>query len=123
MAQELLLGAWAEVPEIRMRDPRGLWHAYATVPLAALLYTSSPAGLGTGMGWVRAALDNTEPEGADEPGWAQVTAVCATKHVLLSGAVTFLQLDDRQRDSVLLTILDVLAPAGRHGLEGWSDTG
>ncbi len=101
-------------PEVALRDPNGFWRAYTEIPLAALLYAASPAESGNGIAWAAAALDNTDPESIDEPGWCQVASYCRD-HVVLAEVVLRVMIfndhdrqRDRQRDSILLLLHDVI---------------
>lgn len=106
-------------PEVRLRDPDGIWRSYAEMSLASLLYAASPAGCGGGMGWATKALDNTDPESSAEPGWRQVEQLCGDRSLLVAAAASAIDLEDRQRHSMLLVLHDVFdylaggGPAGR----------
>lgn len=112
-------------PEVALRDPNGFWRAYTEIPLAALLYAASPAESGSGIGWAAAALDNTDPERWDEPGWCQVAAYCRD-HVVLAEVVMRVMIfndDDQQRDSILLLLHDVIDHlASRPAAPTWLDS-
>ncbi len=94
-------------PEVRMRDPHGIWRTFAEMPLASLLYAASPSGCGGGISWAATALDNTDPEPGGEPGWRQVEQLCRGHLALASGATRAINLEDRQRHSILLVLHDV----------------
>ncbi|MDQ1318782.1 MAG: hypothetical protein QG655_25 [Actinomycetota bacterium] len=94
-------------PGSTMRDPVGIWRDYAEMPLASLLYAASPAGCGGGIDWAARALDNTDRESADEPGWCQVEHLCSGHVVLVRGAARAIDGEDRQRHSMLLVLHDV----------------
>lgn len=85
------------------RDDSSYWKAVATIPLAALLYTVSPAGGGGGLAEARRIAAETD----DTTRWSQVAASCAES--LLADAVRrMLELQPRQRESVQRVIRDAL---------------
>lgn len=112
-------------PEVALRDPNGFWRAYTEIPLAALLYAASPAGSGNGIGWAAIALDNTDPDRWDEPGWGQVMSWCRDDLALvliLERAITAND-DERQRDSILLLLHDVIDHlSSRPAAHTWVDS-
>lgn len=110
---------WAYA-DVAMRDPDGIWRAYAEMPLAGLLYAASPAGCGGGIAWAARALDNTDPDSYDEPGWGQVAQLCRHHVVLLRAVTRTIDLDDRQRDSILLVLHDVFDYLIGGGATGWT---
>ena len=102
-------------PEIALRDPHGIWRTYAEMSLASLLYAASSAGCGGGICWAAKALDNTDPEPSAEPGWRQVERLCCGHLTLTAAAARAIDLDDRQRDSMLLALHDVFDYLARGG--------
>jgi hypothetical protein len=99
---------------IQVRD-RGIWESGAVGPLAALLYAASSAGNRQGIEWVLRAVDNINPDCADEPGWHQAVSICHRVEVLALGLRRILEMEEpRPRDSV--------AVAMRAALTAWLRT-
>jgi type IV secretion system protein VirD4 len=90
---------------------RGIWESRAVVPLAALLYSASPAGNSQGIEWALRAVDNISPDSANEPGWHQAVSICQSVEVLALGLRRILEMEEpRLRDSVAVTMRAALTP-------------
>jgi hypothetical protein len=97
-----------------VRD-RGIWESRAVGTLAAFLYAASPAGNSQGIEWVLRAVDNINPDCANEPGWQQAVSICQHVEVLALGLRRILEMaDPHLRDSV--------AVAMRTALTAWLHT-
>ncbi|MFA7509957.1 MULTISPECIES: type IV secretion system protein VirD4 [Mycolicibacterium] len=98
-------------PGLGRDRPADYWDVQAVRPLAALLFAASPLGNGQGIAWVRAALDNVDPEDVRNPGWAQAALRCAVSAPVLGRSVVrALTFDARQRDSVVAAIRAAISP-------------
>ncbi len=80
-----------------------LWSNMACRPLAALLYTASPAGNAGAMPWVRATAASLRHTG----GWDMATDACAAVNPLLTEWLVPAGFEQRQR----LSIAEALAEA------------
>ncbi|ULE31183.1 type IV secretion system protein VirD4 [Mycobacterium sp. IDR2000157661] len=113
VAAEVLLGVGR--PGLGRDRPADYWQVQAVRPLAALLFAASPLGNGRGIAWVRAALDNDDPEDVQRPGWAQAALRCAASAgVLGRSVVRTLTCDAGHRDAVVAavrTAVDTDGPA------------
>lgn len=90
----------------------GTWESQAAAPLAAILYAASDAGGGGGIDWVLRAVDNIAVEGedVDKPGWAMAAGRVQQFEVLALGMMRVLDMPDRQRDSVAITMRKAVTP-------------
>ncbi|SLI20063.1 type IV secretory pathway, VirD4 component [Mycobacteroides abscessus subsp. abscessus] len=90
----------------------GTWESQAAGPLAAILYAASPVGNGGGINWVLRAVDNIAVDGdaVAEPGWMMAAACVREFEVLALGMMRVLQMPDRQRDSVAITMRKAVTP-------------
>jgi TraM recognition site of TraD and TraG len=90
---------------------RGVWESRAVGPMGALLYAASPAGNGQGIEWVLRAVDNTNPECSNEPGWHQAVSICHSVEILALGLRRILEIaEPRVRDSVAVAMRAALTP-------------
>lgn len=82
-----------------------VWEVHAVVPLAVILFAAGPLGCGEGEPWVRAAIDNADPEDTVRPGWARAALLCATAYPQISRSVARLTgLNQRQRDCLVMAL-------------------
>lgn len=82
--------------------PAALWATMSRRPMAALLYTASPAGNDSGMPWVRQTA-----AGLRRPaGWQLATEACANINPLLADWLIPDPLDQRQRLSIAEALTD-----------------
>ncbi|MBU8840631.1 type IV secretion system protein VirD4 [Mycolicibacterium goodii] len=85
--------------------PADVWDVQAVRPLAALLFAASPLGNGLGIEWVRAALDNVDPEDVLNPGWAQAALMCSmTAGRLGRSVVAILTCHPADRDAIVAAV-------------------
>lgn len=92
------------------------WAETAVGPLAAMLYAASPRGNNEGVQWLVTAPAATTPEALADTaqGWRSAVSYLADQPVLGNSLQRALELDPRQRDSLVMTMRDALAP--------WCDT-
>lgn len=82
-----------------------IWEVRAVLPLAVILFAAGPVGCGEGEPWVRAAVDNADPEDTAQPGWARAALLCATSDPVMARSMAGLTaLDQRQRDCVVMAL-------------------
>ncbi|OAN31854.1 hypothetical protein A4X20_28860 [Mycolicibacterium iranicum] len=82
-----------------------VWEVHAVVPLAVILFAAGPLGCGEGEPWVRAAIDNADPEDTVQPGWARAALLCITVHPHMARSVARLTgLSQRQRDCLVMAL-------------------
>ncbi len=88
------------------------WAAAAVEPLAAMLYAASPRGNNGGVGWlVRVAAANTPDALADTAqGWRGAVPYLADQPILSNAVQHALELNTRQRDSLVMTMRDAVSP-------------
>jgi hypothetical protein len=88
------------------------WSTAAIVPLAGMLYAASPRGNNEGIAWpVRSATAKTPEALADTAqNWRNAIRYVADQPRLSDALQRGLELDPRQRDSLVLTMRDALAP-------------
>lgn len=82
--------------------PAALWANMACRPLAALLYTASPAGNDTGMPWVQATAEALRRPA----GWELAAEACANINPLLADWLISSTYDSRQRLSIAEALID-----------------
>jgi type IV secretion system protein VirD4 len=90
------------------------WDKLALAPLVCLLYAASPAASGFGMSWALEAAENVDkpPNNGPyklipDPGWS--SAAAWTGDPLFEARVrAILNMDEKQRDSVKMTVTKVL---------------
>lgn len=94
-------------------DP-GPWDKLAYAPLTCLLYAASPAATGLGMDWTLEASENVEKppqkgpyQTSSAPGWA-VAAAWTEDRLFEARVRAVLDMEPKQRDSVKMTVTDVL---------------
>lgn len=112
--QALLLAEWllnrASLPGANGQDEQisGIWRTVATVPLAAILYTVSPACPAGGGGLPRALRIAIQPgPAAGKDTWLVAADLCA--HTYLAERLrTAATIVERQRSSIRDTILGAL---------------
>jgi hypothetical protein len=87
------------------------WATAAVGPLAGMLYAASPRGNNEGVGWLaRAAAGNTHEALADTAqGWRCAIPYLADQPLLGNALQRALELSPRQRDSLVMTMRDVLS--------------
>lgn len=86
-----------------------LWANIAGRPLAALLYTASPAGNANGMPWVRlTAASLRHPDG-----WDVATDACAAINPLLIDWFIPTGFDQRQRLSIAEALVEASSASSR----------
>lgn len=92
------------------------WAEAAVGPLAGMLYAASPRGNNEGVRWLVTAAAATTPEALADTaqGWRSAVPYLADQPVLGNSLQRALELDPRQRDSLVMTMRDALAP--------WMDT-
>ncbi|HUO39301.1 MAG TPA: type IV secretory system conjugative DNA transfer family protein [Mycobacterium sp.] len=94
----------------------GLWESSASRPLACLLYAASDLGNRQGMPWVLAAVENLGTSGDDDdpaaetkPSWLTAYGLCP--HPMLADPLMrVLEMNDRLRDSVAITVSKAVTP-------------
>lgn len=93
-------------------DCGSIWTSEAEAPLAAMLYAASACGNGNGIGWVLRAVDNLhENDNApDTPGWHRAARDSAAQTLFRTALLRTLDMDPRQRDSIVLTMREALSP-------------
>ena len=95
----------------RQRD-RGLWSAAAVGSLAGMLYAASPRGNNEGIGWLVRVAAATTPEALADTAqsWRSAVPCLAGQPILGNALRRVLELDPRQRDSLVMTMRDALSP-------------
>ncbi|MCF6389995.1 type IV secretion system protein VirD4 [Mycobacterium sp. SMC-4] len=89
--------------------PASIWDVQAVSPLAALLFAASPRGNDRGIQWVRVAVDNTDPEDVQTPGWAQAALRCSVAATMSGQSVVeMLTAAPRHRNSILAAVRTAL---------------
>ena len=102
----------------------GMWETLAFAPLTCLLYAASAAGTGLGMEWALEAEDVTVPllwrqQVSTEASWATAALWCANP--LFEARVRgVLNMVDKQRDSVTMTVSKALTAARRRSTHRFS---
>jgi type IV secretion system protein VirD4 len=93
-------------------DCGSIWSSVAGVPLAAMLYAASACGNGKGIGWVVLAVDNLQEDDRDcaAPGWRSVARYVAGHPLFRNALLRTVDMDRRQRDSIVMTMRDALSP-------------
>ena len=97
------------------------WAAAAVEPLAGMLYAASPRGNNEGIGWLLRATaatpDHVPGDSAQAratrrwgPSWDSAIAYLAEEPRLSNALQRVLKLKPRQRDSLVMTMRDALAP-------------
>ncbi|MEE6140600.1 hypothetical protein SKC41_30350 [Mycobacterium sp. 050128] len=88
------------------------WGAQAVGPLAGMLYAASPRGNNKGVVWLVRAAAATTPEALADTaqGWRSAIPYLADQPPLSNALQRALQLDPRQRDSLVITMRGALAP-------------
>ncbi|SOJ57022.1 hypothetical protein MSIMFB_04500 [Mycobacterium simulans] len=88
------------------------WAAGAVGPLAGMLYAASPRGNNEGIGWLTRVAAATTPEALADTaqGWRSAIPYLTDQPILGNALQRVLELDARQRDSVVMTMRDALAP-------------
>ena len=103
-------------------DCDSVWATAAQVPLAAMLYAGSARGNGEGVGWVLLALDRLveDDNGRGSPGWLDAARHVADQPLLGNALLRTLEMDPRQRDSIVIAMRDGLSPwiQRRKGTDG-----
>ena len=101
--------------QARPAADNGMWETLAFAPLTCLLYAASPAGTGLGIEWaLEAAEDVTVPlrwpnQVSTDASWATAALWCG--HPLFEARVRgILNMVDKQRDSVKMTVTKALTP-------------
>ncbi|MDF0531115.1 type IV secretory system conjugative DNA transfer family protein [Tsukamurella sp. 8F] len=120
LADTLLLmssvGIGGNINGARNSDP--VWELQATGPLAGLLFTASPAGIGIGMEWALEAVEyneSGEDATAHTPSWETVARTLverggAAGRVLAAKVRRVLGMEQRQRDSIMLSVGKAIMP-------------
>ncbi|MBS9535925.1 hypothetical protein KIH27_20285 [Mycobacterium sp. M1] len=87
-----------------------MWATIARDSLAGLLYAASPVGHGGGIAWVQRALSSTDTAALSDriDGLSQRMTAGRPHGLRISG------LDSRQRDSIVRTLKEAVAPYGRN---------
>jgi type IV secretion system protein VirD4 len=103
--------------QARPAADNGMWENLAFAPLTCLLYAASPSATGLGMTWMLEAAENANapqqwPRGTQvstDPSW--VTAAHWSDNPLFQARVRgILNMVDKQRDSVKMTVTKCLTP-------------
>jgi hypothetical protein len=94
------------------RDCGSIWSSVAEAPLAAMLYAASACGNGKGIGWVVLAVDNLQKDDRDReaPGWHSGARYVAGQPLFRNALLRTVDMDRRQRDSIVMTMRDALSP-------------
>jgi hypothetical protein len=99
------------------------WSTAVVVPLAGMLYAASPRGNNEGVAWLVRSATGKPPETLADTAqnWRNAIPYLADQRRLSDALQRGLELDPRQRDSLVLMIRDALAPwmhsESRHGSE------
>jgi hypothetical protein len=111
-------GVLLHVPRAGL-DCDSVWTAAAELPLAALLYAGSACGNGKGIGWVVRAVDNPHQVDGypDEVGWLSAARDLAAQPLFGDALRRTLDMNPRQRDSLLMTLRDAVSPWKRPAKE------
>jgi hypothetical protein len=109
---EALEYAQALLSTSEMQGDGELWSAAAVGPLAAILYAASPRGNNEGIGWLVRVAAATMPEALADTAqsWRSAVPCLAGQPILGNALRRALELDPRQRDSLVMTMRDALSP-------------
>jgi type IV secretion system protein VirD4 len=94
------------------RDCGSIWSSVAETPLAPMLYAASACGNGQGIGWVVLAVDNLQKDDIDREalGWHSGARYVAGHPLFRNALLHTVDMDRRQRDSIVMTMHDALSP-------------
>ena len=98
-------GALLHMPRAGL-DCGCIWTSAAEVPLAALLFAACPCGNDKGIGWVLRAVDNMHHDHKHPDAARELGEQPRFRDALLRT----LAMDARQRDSIVMSMRDALAP-------------
>ncbi|OBG75824.1 MULTISPECIES: hypothetical protein [unclassified Mycobacterium] len=108
----------------RTKPGGDIWAAQAVGPLAAMLYAASPCGNNEGIRWLMRATATLPDPAPDHtarvraawswrPSWHGAIAHLGQEPVLSTALRRALEMDPRQRESLLMTMRDALSPWAR----------
>lgn len=97
------------------RTGSGIWCGVAVSPLAALITAASPAGQGSGIGWLRSAVSALHTAAADDTHWdaAEMATSRLATDTLRTAVPRLRGFNPRQRQNVTLMMNEALVASQR----------